>query len=138
MKYSRAINSAKKYASVIEVDWRYNRFGLSAASAVAVNAAASDSKMRLTAANRKTPPAIKETAAGNAAAIPLRHQASTRANGMIARCGRGSHGVPSWSYPGVRESKRRRALLRCASASPYHWRHPRLKKYQTAAALRIE
>src|SRR5437660_620272 len=38
--------------------------------------------------------------------------------GIVNRCGRGSHTEPNWSGPGVRESKTRRAMLICATASP--------------------
>src|SRR6478672_3406837 len=36
----------------------------------------------------------------------------------ISTCGKGSQTVPSCSGPGVRESSTRRAMFRCASASP--------------------
>ena len=36
-----------------------------------------------------------------------------RTNGSITTCGSGSHGLPIWSYPGVRLSMIRRAVSRC-------------------------
>src|SRR4051794_18418565 len=90
LKYSNAIKAAKKNASVIAVDCRYRRLGLSAASAVAATAASVDPKIRRAAANKKMAPVTKHAAEAGAAASPLRHHASTRVNGDISRWGRGS------------------------------------------------
>ena len=53
--------------------------------------------------------------AGEAASA---RDASFMTNGSISRCGSGSQTVPICSGPGVRESRMRRAMFRCASASP--------------------
>ena len=92
--------------------------GFSAKSAVAATAAAVDANARRTAANRNAPAATKHAAVEMEPAMPLRHHSSEPTKGSISQCGSGSHPVPIWSYPGVCESKMRRAMLRCASASP--------------------
>ena len=73
---------------------------------------------RRAAPNRNIPAITKQATEGNTPASPLRHQASRITNGISRRCGSGSHTVPIWSGPGVRESRIRRAMFRCASASP--------------------
>jgi hypothetical protein len=51
-------------------------------------------------------------------ASPVRQSVSFATNGSMRKCGKGSHTVPSWSVPGVLESRTRRAWFRCDSASP--------------------
>jgi hypothetical protein len=112
------MSAAAKTASVIAVDWRYITLGLKANNPTAASAAALESKIRRAAANRNRPAATKHAAGGIAPASPLRHSPSFRTKGSIRMCGSGSHTPPIWSYPGVLESTMRRAMLRCASASP--------------------
>ena len=58
---------------------------------------------------------------------PLCHIHFDSRNGIIKRCGNGSQTVPNCSNPGVCESKTRRAMLMCATASPYSRISPRWK-----------
>ena len=53
-----------------------------------------------------------------APANPVRQSASLDANNAIKACGNGSQTVPICNIPGVRVSTNRRAILRCAMASP--------------------
>ncbi len=100
------------------MDCKYSMLGLSANKAAAATAAGAEPKIRRAAASRNKPASTKQKADGMEPASPLRQNASTRTKGSISTCGRGSHTAPIWSYPGVVESKIRRAIFRCASASP--------------------
>jgi hypothetical protein len=55
---------------------------------------------------------------GIAPASPLCHHDVRCTNGNKRRCGNGSHTEPNWLNPGLDESKMRRAICRCATASP--------------------
>src|SRR3954470_12302074 len=66
-----------------------------------------------------TAPKTNATIDGIEPPTPLDHILSFTRNGIINRCGKGNHTVPSWARPGNCESKTRRAILMCATASPY-------------------
>src|ERR1019366_3965751 len=63
------------------------------------------------------------------------HQSIFHTNGSISRCGSGSHTPPNCPSPGFRESRIRRAMPRCATASPYSSTYPRVK--HTASATKL-
>src|SRR5258708_14812897 len=100
------------------VDCRYSRLGFSASSEAAAAPAARLAKTHFAAENRNAAAIAKQAAEGIAPARPLRQSSVSAASRTINRCGNGSHTVPIWSKPGVRESVTRRAILRCEAASP--------------------
>ena len=63
-------------------------------------------------------PSTNAAMEGIAPPMPLLQPESEMMKGMVSRCCSGSHTVPSCCGPGVRESKTRRAMLMCATASP--------------------
>src|SRR4051794_38685665 len=86
-----AASDAAKSSPVIGVDCRYKTFGFSAKMETAAIAKIFGGR----AAKKKNPPAeTKQSREGTPPANPVRHRASRMTNGIMTRCGSGSHTVP--------------------------------------------
>src|SRR5882724_2928170 len=97
VKYSSAMNPAKKAGSGMGVACKYKRFGLSANIPNAAKPAALDCITRRMAANKNTHATTKQAEDGIAPANPLRHHGSYCTSVSVIRVGSGSQGDPIWA-----------------------------------------